>query len=77
MIEELIKNACSNGEDIDIQLYFAGRHRELYQALDAVDKHGMVAIGGYSSSGKTYLALKLLDRLGVSVKTSLIRSRKS
>lgn len=68
MIEELVKHACSNGEDIDIQLYFAGRHRELYQALDAVDKHGMVAIGGYSSSGKTYLALKLLDRLGVSVK---------
>ncbi len=68
MNEELIKTACSGGQDKDIQKYFTGRTIELAQALSAFEEHGMVAIGGYGLSGKTYLALKLLDQIDARVK---------
>jgi hypothetical protein len=65
-----IQSCFSNGEDVSIERFFEGREVELENAITAIQQNKLVLVDGYTLAGKTYFALKCLEKLGIQVNVS-------
>jgi hypothetical protein len=64
-----LSDACSVGEDLNINQFFVGRDMELKRALEAIRQKRMVVVDGYTMAGKSYFALQCLKNLGIEVQS--------
>ena len=62
-----LSDACSVGEDLNINRFFVGREHEIKRALEAIQEKRVVLVDGSVMTGKSYFVLKCFEQLGINI----------